>query len=153
LPAPFSCPSQLWRIDWSGPKTSSPCADSLSGAAAGSPAGASRGVQAVIYLIFNEGYSATAGESLIRRDLCAESIRLGRVLCELLRNDPESLGLLALMLLQDSRRNARIDMAGSLVTLEEQDRALWDYKEIEEGLRLVEQALLWRRVGTYNFRP
>lgn len=109
-------------------------------------------VRAVVYLIFNEGYSATAGESLIRRDLCAEAIRLGRVLCELLPNDPENLGLLALMLLQDSRRNARTDMEGGLVTLEEQDRSLWDVDEIEEGLAVLRQALRMRRVGSYQLQ-
>jgi RNA polymerase sigma-70 factor (ECF subfamily) len=109
-------------------------------------------VQAVIYLIFNEGYSATAGDSLIRRDLCAESIRLGRVLCTLTPNEPENLGLLALMLLQDSRRDARINQQGELVTLEEQDRSLWVSGEIEEGLLLVHKALRLRRVGIYQLQ-
>ncbi|MGH9883312.1 MAG: RNA polymerase sigma factor, partial [Pyrinomonadaceae bacterium] len=109
-------------------------------------------VQAVVYLIFNEGYSSTAGDSLIRKDLCAESIRLGRVLCELMPDEPENLGLLALMLLHDSRRDARTDEQDELVTLEEQHRSLWDDKEIKEGLRLVEQALRLRRVGTYQIQ-
>jgi len=109
-------------------------------------------VQAVIYLIFSEGYSATAGDNLIRRDLCAESIRLGRVLCELLPNEPENIGLLALMLLQDSRREARTNRQGELVTLEEQDRSLWDRKQIGEGLRLVERALAMRLVGNYQLQ-
>ncbi len=109
-------------------------------------------VQAVVYLIFNEGYSATAGDSLIRRDLCTESIRLGRVLCELIPDEPENLGLLALMLLHDSRRDARIDEQNELVALEEQNRSLWDYRGIKEGLRLVEQALRVRRVGTYQLQ-
>src|SRR5215510_11686449 len=98
-------------------------------------------VQAVIYLILNEGYSATAGDTLIRTDLCAEAIRLGRVLCELIPNEPENLGLLALLLLQDSRRDARSDERGEFVTLDEQDRSLWDRSEIDEGVRLVETAL------------
>jgi RNA polymerase sigma-70 factor (ECF subfamily) len=109
-------------------------------------------VQAVIYLIFNEGYSPTAGDSLTRRDLCAESIRLGRVLCELMPNEPENLGLLALMLLQDSRREARMNERGELVTLEEQDRSRWDRREIAEGLRLVEAALPLGRVGNYQIQ-
>src|SRR5258708_35058744 len=89
-------------------------------------------VQAVIYLIFNEGYTATAGDSLVRTDLCAEAIRLGRLLCGLLPNEPENIGLLALMLLQDSRRNARMNSQGKLVTLEEQDRRRWDRKKIDK---------------------
>lgn len=109
-------------------------------------------VQSVIYLIFNEGYSATAGDCLIRGDLCAESIRLGRVLWELMPDESENIGLLALMLLQDSRRNARSDSQGELVTLEEQDRSLWDDKEIEEGLGLVELALRLRRVGNFQIQ-
>jgi RNA polymerase sigma-70 factor, ECF subfamily len=109
-------------------------------------------VRAVIYLIFGEGYSATAGESLIRRDLSAESIRLGRVLCELMPDEPESIGLLALMLLHDSRRLARIDERGSLVTLEDQDRSLWDQTEIAQGVRLVEQALRLQRLGQYQLQ-
>ena len=108
-------------------------------------------VQAVIYLIFNEGYSATTGDSLVRGDLCGEAIRLGRVLCEL-SNEPENIGLLALMLLQDSRRNARMNERGELVTLEEQDRSLWDGKEIEEGLQLIEMALRMHGVGTYQLQ-
>ena len=109
-----------------------------------------RSVQAVIYLIFNEGYSATAGDSLIRRELCAEAIRLARTLCALLPREPESVGLLALLLLQDSRRNARVSAEGELVTLEEQDRALWDRRAIEEGLQLVDAALRLGHPGPYQ---
>jgi RNA polymerase sigma-70 factor (ECF subfamily) len=109
-------------------------------------------VRAVIYLIFNEGYAASAGENLIRNELCAEAIRLGRVLCELLPDEPENMGLLALMLLQDSRREARVNDRGELVTLEEQDRSRWDADEIEEGVRLVQTALSLRRVGTYQLQ-
>lgn len=109
-------------------------------------------VQAVIYLIFNEGYAASTGANLVRNDLCAEAIRLGRVLCELLPNEPENIGLLALMLLQDSRRRARVNEHGELVTLEEQDRSVWDHAEIEEGVRLLEQALPLGRVGRYQLQ-
>ena len=109
-------------------------------------------VQAVIYLIFNEGYSSTAGTGLMRNDLSAEAIRLGRVLVQLSPDEPENAGLLALMLLQDSRRNARINDRGELVTLEEQDRSLWDKTEIEEGLQLVEEALRRGRAGTYQLQ-
>jgi RNA polymerase sigma-70 factor (ECF subfamily) len=109
-------------------------------------------VQAVIYLIFNEGYAASAGQTLLRNDLCSEAIRLGRLLCELLPNRPENTGLLALMLLQDSRRAARVNDRGELVTLEEQDRSLWDRAEIEEGLRLVETALRLGQAGSYQIQ-
>ncbi len=109
-------------------------------------------VQAVLYLIFNEGYAASTGESLVRSDLCAEAIRLGRVLCDLLPNEPENLGLLALMLLQDSRRRARVNDRGELATLEEQDRSLWDREEIDWGVRLVERALALRRAGRYQLQ-
>jgi RNA polymerase sigma-70 factor (ECF subfamily) len=109
-------------------------------------------VQAVIYLIFNEGYAASAGQSLVRNDLCSEAIRLGRVLCELLPNEPENIGLLALMLLHDSRREARVNDQGELVTLDEQDRSLWDRREIEEGVRLVETALAMGRAGNYQIQ-
>lgn len=109
-------------------------------------------VSSVIYLIFNEGYSATAGDSLLRRDLCAEAIRLGRLICDLMPAEPENAGLLSLMLLQDSHRNARIDAKGELVTLEEQDRSLWDQDEIQEGLELIDQALRLRRPGPYQLQ-
>ena len=109
-------------------------------------------VQAVIYLIFNEGYAASAGQSLLRNDLCSEAIRLGRVLCELLPNQPENMGLLALMLLQNSRRAARVNDRGELATLDEQDRSLWDRDAIEEGVRLVETALSLGRVGSYQIQ-
>jgi RNA polymerase sigma-70 factor (ECF subfamily) len=109
-------------------------------------------VQAVIYLIFNEGYSSTSGEDLVRKDLCSEAIRLGRLLVQLSPREPENLGLLALMLLQDSRRNARSNKEGDLITLEEQDRSLWDQTEIAEGLELVERALKQGRVGNYQLQ-
>ena len=109
-------------------------------------------VQAVIYLVFNEGYSATAGDSLIRRELCTEAIRLGRVLCQLSPKDPENLGLLALMLLHDSRRDARTNAAGELVTLEEQDRSLWITEQIDEGVQVLERALRLRQAGSYQLQ-
>lgn len=108
-------------------------------------------VQAVLYLIFNEGYSATTGGDLIRGDLCREAIRLARMLCQL-SPDAENLGLLALMLLHDSRRNARVNESGELVTLEEQDRSLWLTEQIEEGLALVKRAFAMRQLGPYQLQ-
>jgi RNA polymerase sigma-70 factor (ECF subfamily) len=98
-------------------------------------------VMAVIYLIFNEGYSATSGERLLRETLASEAIRLGRLLCELLPDQPGPRGLLALLLLHDARRAARVTAAGDLVVLEEQDRTLWDRTQIREGLALLDRAL------------
>jgi RNA polymerase sigma-70 factor (ECF subfamily) len=105
----------------------------------------------VIYLAFNEGYSASSGASLTRPDLSGEAIRLGRLLLDLLP-DPEVVGLLALMLLQDSRRAARISAEKDLVLLEDQDRSLWNRAQIAEGIALVEQALASRRFGAYSLQ-
>ena len=102
----------------------------------------------VVYLVFNEGYSASAGAAVTRPDLSAEAIRLGRLLVELLP-DPEVLGLLALMLLHDARRAARTSRDGEIVLLDDQDRSLWDRGQIAEGVALVERALAARRVGPY----
>jgi RNA polymerase sigma-70 factor (ECF subfamily) len=111
-----------------------------------------RAVLAVLYLVFNEGYSATAGEALVRRDLCDEAIRLGKLLSVLMPDEAEVLGLLALMLLQDSRRDARIDELGQLVLLEDQDRTLWNHTRIDEGLRVLDRALSLRRPGPYQLQ-
>jgi RNA polymerase sigma-70 factor, ECF subfamily len=108
-------------------------------------------VQAVIYLVFNEGYVATSGEALMRHDLSAEAIRLGRVLCELMPEEGENLGLVALMLLHDSRRHARV-RDGALVTMDEQDRVLWDQQAIAEGIRFLESALSLRAPGPYQLQ-
>lgn len=105
----------------------------------------------VVYLVFNEGYSASSGDSLTRPDLSAEAIRLGRVLVALLP-DPEVLGLLALMLLQESRRAARTSSDGELVTLEDQDRSLWDRALIAEGLALVDRAMQSPSPGVYTLQ-
>jgi len=105
----------------------------------------------VIYLVFNEGYSASSGESVTRSDLSGEAIRLGRLLAELLP-EPEVLGLLALMLLQESRRVARTSLTGDLILLEDQDRTLWNRDQIAEGKGLVERALSSRRVGPYTLQ-
>jgi RNA polymerase sigma-70 factor, ECF subfamily len=104
----------------------------------------------VLYLVFNEGYVASSGDALIRRELCAEAIRLGRVLVELMPDEPEALGILALMLLHDARREARVGARGELVLLEDQDRARWDRARIDEGSALVERALRMRRPGPYQ---
>ena len=115
-------------------------------------------VLAVIYLIFNEGYTASVGDSLIRQDLCREAIRLARVMAQLFDDDPvltaepEALGLLAMMLLHDSRRDARVGLHGELVTLEEQDRALWDRGQVAEGLALLERAMKMSRPGPYQIQ-
>jgi RNA polymerase sigma-70 factor (ECF subfamily) len=110
------------------------------------------GVLAVIYLVFNEGYASTTGEELITGELCAEAIRLARVLAELMPDEPEALGLLALLLLQDSRRSARLDPSGDLVLLADQDRSLWDRAGIAEGVALVERALRLGRPGPYQLQ-
>jgi RNA polymerase sigma-70 factor, ECF subfamily len=110
------------------------------------------GVLAVLYLLFNEGYSASAGDELLRPDLSAEAIRLGRLLAQLMPDEPEATGLLALMLLQDARSAARLDDAGELVSLEDQERSRWDAARISEGIRLLEAALRRQRAGPYQLQ-
>jgi RNA polymerase sigma-70 factor (ECF subfamily) len=111
-----------------------------------------RAVLAVVYLIFNEGYSATKGDSLVRTDLCDEAIRLGRLLVELLPEESEVLGLLALMLLIDARRNARVDATGALVKLADQDRSRWNRAQIDEGQDLLRICLERNRPGPYQLQ-
>ena len=110
------------------------------------------GVLKVLYLVFNEGYSATSGDALVRRELSAEAIRLARLVVSLLPDEPEAAGLLALMLLHDARRETRVDADGRLVLLEDQDRARWDAARIEEGTALVDAALRHCRVGPYQIQ-
>ena len=107
------------------------------------------GVLRVVYLVFNEGYAATSGDALVRRDLAQEAIRLGRLLRALLPASGEVGGLLALMVLHDSRRTARVDAQGELVTLDEQDRSRWDQAQIAEGLALAEESVRRSRAGFY----
>jgi RNA polymerase sigma-70 factor (ECF subfamily) len=109
-----------------------------------------RAVLAVIYLIFNEGYTASSGNQLVREDLCAEAIRLGRLLADLMPHEPEVRGLLALMLLIDARRAARITPDGNMVLLADQDRSLWDRELIAEGCVIVQNAIAQRRPGPYQ---
>jgi RNA polymerase sigma-70 factor (ECF subfamily) len=106
----------------------------------------------VLYLVFNEGYATSTGDALVRRDLCAEAIRLTKLLCVLMPDEPEAFGLLALLLFQDSRRDARLSPNGELVLLDEQDRALWDAGEIEEGMRALTRAFSARQPGPYQLQ-
>jgi RNA polymerase sigma-70 factor, ECF subfamily len=110
------------------------------------------GVLQVLYLVYNEGHTASSGDELVRRELCAEAIRLARLLASLMPDEPETLGLLALMLLHDARREARTSAEGDLVLLDDQDRSRWDRARIEEGRELVERALLARRPGPYQLQ-
>jgi RNA polymerase sigma-70 factor (ECF subfamily) len=111
-----------------------------------------RGVLRVVYLIFNEGYAAAEGDRLVREELCDEAIRLGELLCRLMPDDAEVWGLLALMLLHDARRAARVDPNGRYVALEAQDRSLWDRERIGEGLAKLERAVRLRRPGEYQLQ-
>jgi len=106
----------------------------------------------VIYLVFNEGYAASDGDALVRADLCAEAVRLAKLLCVLMPDEPEAFGLLGLLLLQDSRREARVGPDGELVLLADQDRTLWDRRAIDEGLRVLRRAEAHGRPGRYQLQ-
>jgi RNA polymerase sigma-70 factor (ECF subfamily) len=106
----------------------------------------------VLYLVYNEGYAASSGDALVRRELSAEAIRLTRLVVSLLPDEPEAEGLLALMLLHDARRDARVGPAGEVVLLEDQDRTRWDAERIREGQALAERALRRGRPGTYQLQ-
>jgi len=110
------------------------------------------GVLAVLHLIFNEGYAASAGDALVRQELSSESIRLGKLVCELAPDEPEALGLTALMLLHDARRAARVSDSGELVTLEEQNRTIWDKKQIFLGVTYLDRAMRLRRTRPYQLQ-
>jgi RNA polymerase sigma-70 factor (ECF subfamily) len=111
-----------------------------------------RSVLAVLYLVFNEGYSASAGREAVRDELCDEAIRLAKLLAVLMPDEPEALGLLALMLLHDARREARLAPDGSLVLLADQDRARWSRERIEEGTRVLDRAVAYRQPGPYQLQ-
>jgi RNA polymerase sigma-70 factor (ECF subfamily) len=106
----------------------------------------------VVYLIFNEGYAAAEGDRLVREELCDEAIRLGELMCLLMPDDAEVWGLLALMLLHDARRAARVDRSGRYVALEDQDRSLWDRDRIRDGLAKLDRAVRLRRPGEYQLQ-
>ena len=110
------------------------------------------GVLRVLYLVFNEGYAASSGDALIRRELCAEAIRLARIVVSLLPEEPEAIGLLAMLLLHDARRDARVTADGAIVLLEDQDRTHWDRARIDEGTALVERAMAFGRPGPYQIQ-
>jgi RNA polymerase sigma-70 factor (ECF subfamily) len=109
-------------------------------------------VLAVLYGLFNEGYNASGGTELVRPDLCAEGIRLARILAQLMPDEPEALGLLALMLLHDARRPARLDTGGDVITLEDQDRSRWDATRIAEGCGVLDAAIRLGRAGPYQLQ-
>ena len=111
-----------------------------------------RSVLAVLYLVFNEGYAATSGADHVRADLCDEAIRLAKLLVLLMPDEPEALGLLSLVLLQDSRRAARVSPDGELVLLEDQDRSLWDLRRVDEGIRMLERAASREHPGPYQLQ-
>ena len=147
------CPSRRWRSGWCGRRARS----AMRGFRIGSRAtrdlpGRLRAVLAVVYLIFNEGYAASSGDRLVREDLCAEAIRLGRLLAGLMPDEPEVIGLLALMLLIESRRAARTTPDGDLVLLADQDRELWDRDLIAEGQAIVRRCLARNQPGPYQIQ-
>jgi RNA polymerase sigma-70 factor (ECF subfamily) len=111
-----------------------------------------RSVLQAVYLIFNEGYSATEGDQLVRGTLCSEALRLGQLLCELMPQDAEAWGLMALMLLHDARREARAGQPGRYVSFDRQDRSLWSQERINEGMRALETALRLKRIGEYQLQ-
>jgi RNA polymerase sigma-70 factor (ECF subfamily) len=111
-----------------------------------------RGVMSVLYLIFNEGYAASAGVGLVRGELCDEAIRLCRLLCTLMPDDAEAWGLLALMLLHDARRAARVDSSGTWIQLDAQDSRLWDEEKLNEGITALQRGLRLRRPGPYQLQ-